>query len=97
MNLTDKIYEPVNRDAAIRTRLEPQPTDATGIKVFPPTYQGPRNSTVYATEQRKIDNKTVKKCVVLDSVQSQAKRHVLNAQVRTSKHSYTVSENITRY
>lgn len=74
MDLADSIYESVNRDAAIRTRLELQPAGGMGTKVFPPTYQGPRNSAVYATEQRKIDNETVKKCVVLDSVQSQANR-----------------------
>lgn len=55
--------------AAIRqvTRLEP--AGDPGDKVFPPTYQG----GLYATETRRINGQDVK-CVLLDSVQSQANR-----------------------
>ena len=55
--------------AAIRqvTRLEP--SGDPGDKVFPPTYQG----GIYATETRRIKGQDVK-CVLLDSVQSQANR-----------------------
>ena len=49
------------------TRLEP--SGDPGDKVFPPTYQG----GIYATETRRIKGQDVK-CVLLDSVQSQANR-----------------------
>lgn len=55
--------------AALRLRVRLQPTGGEGDKVFPPTYMdGP-----YATEDRRINGQDVK-CVLLDSVQSQANR-----------------------
>jgi|APHM01.1.fsa_nt_gi CRISPR-associated protein GSU0053 (Cas_GSU0053). len=74
LSLPEKIYNSVTTDAAIRTRLKLQPAGGVGTKVFPPTYQGPRDSAVYATEKRKLENDELKKCVLLDSVQSQANR-----------------------
>ncbi len=69
--LTLRILQEAVREnaAAIRqvTRLEP--AGDPGDKVFPPTYQG----GVYATETRRINGQDVK-CVLLDSVQSQANR-----------------------
>lgn len=55
--------------AAFRCRTRLQPVDGDGGKVFPPTYAG----GVYAVEDRRIDGKVVR-CVLLDSVQSQANR-----------------------
>ncbi len=57
--------------AAFRCVTDYQPAGGVGDKVFPPTYEGGK----YATEER-IDPETgeVKKCVLLDSVQSQANR-----------------------
>lgn len=57
--------------AAFRCVTDYQPTGGQGDKVFPPTYDGGR----YATEER-LDPETgeIRKCVLLDSVQSQANR-----------------------
>lgn len=55
--------------AAIRQVSRLEPAGDPGDKVFPPTYQG----GVYATETRRIKGQDVK-CVLLDSVQSQANR-----------------------
>lgn len=55
--------------AAFRCRTRLQPTGGDGDKVFPPTYAG----GVYAVEDRRIDGRVVR-CVLLDSVQSQANR-----------------------
>lgn len=57
--------------AAFRCITDYQPAGGPGAKVFPPTYEGGR----YATEER-INPETgeVRKCVLLDSVQSQANR-----------------------
>ncbi len=55
--------------AAVRLRVKLQPAGGPGAKVFPPTYIG----GVYVTEDRQIDGKPVR-CVLLDSVQSQANR-----------------------
>jgi CRISPR-associated protein Csb1 len=55
--------------AAIRCRTRLQPDGGDGGKVFPPTYAG----GIYAVEDRRIDGKVVR-CVLLDSVQSQANR-----------------------
>lgn len=56
---------------ALRCVTEYQPTGGLGSKIFPPTYEGKK----YATEKR-LDPKSQKevKCVLLDSVQSQANR-----------------------
>jgi CRISPR-associated protein Csb1 len=57
--------------AAFRCITEYEPAGGPGDKVFPPTYEGGK----YAEEER-VDSLTgeVVKCVVLDSVQSQANR-----------------------
>lgn len=55
--------------AAFRVVTDLQPAGGDGDKVFPPTYQG----GVYAWETRIIHGERVK-CVLLDSVQSQANR-----------------------
>lgn len=55
--------------AALRCRTRLQPDGGDGGKVFPPTYAG----GIYAVEDRRIDGKVVR-CVLLDSVQSQANR-----------------------
>lgn len=55
--------------AAFRSVTELQPAGGPGDKVFPPTYEGAE----YALEERVIDGRRVK-CVLLDSVQSQANR-----------------------
>ncbi len=61
--------------AAFRRVMELQPAGGPGAKVFPPTYEGGR----YCTEERRINGETVK-CVLLDSVQSQANRMELALQ-----------------
>ncbi|MDE0144953.1 MAG: type I-U CRISPR-associated RAMP protein Csb1/Cas7u [Nitrospira sp.] len=57
--------------AAFRCVTDYQPAGGAGDKIFPPTYEGGK----YATEER-FDPATgeVRKCVLLDSVQSQANR-----------------------
>ncbi len=57
--------------AAFRCVTDYQPAGGPGDKVFPPTYEGGE----YATEER-MDSSTgkIRKCVLLDSVQSQANR-----------------------
>lgn len=63
--------------AAFRCRRRLQPGGGEGDKVFPPTYAG----AVYAIEDRRLpgrDNPV--RCVVLDSVQSQANRMELALQ-----------------
>ena len=57
--------------AAFRCVTDYQPAGGPGDKVFPPTYEGGK----YATEER-IDPATgeMRRCVLLDSVQSQANR-----------------------
>jgi CRISPR-associated protein Csb1 len=55
--------------AAFRYRIRLQPDAGDGGKVFPPTYAG----GVYAVEDRRINGEVVR-CVLLDSVQSQANR-----------------------
>jgi CRISPR-associated protein Csb1 len=54
---------------AFRSITELQPVGGAGDKVFPATYEG----AAYAFEDRVIDGQRIK-CVVLDSVQSQANR-----------------------
>lgn len=55
--------------AAFRCRIRLQPDAGDGGKVFPPTYAG----GVYAVEDRRFNGEVVR-CVLLDSVQSQANR-----------------------
>lgn len=61
----------VQTGAAFRSRTSLQPAGGPGDKVFPPTYLGAK----YAEEER-VDPATGQriKCVLLDSVQSQANR-----------------------
>ena len=59
----------VKSAAALRLRAKLDGTGGDGGKVFPPTYVG----GVYAVEDRRIDGHVVR-CVLLDSVQSQANR-----------------------
>ena len=54
---------------AFRSITELQPPGGAGDKVFPATYEG----ATYAFEDRVIDGQRIR-CVVLDSVQSQANR-----------------------
>lgn len=57
--------------AAFRSRTKLQPAGGPGDKVFPPTYAG----AVYAMEMRRVPGQEqLVKCVLLDSVQSQANR-----------------------
>lgn len=57
------------KTAAIRLRAKLAAVDGDGGKIFPPTYAG----GVYAVENRRVDGQ-VRRCVLLDSVQSQANR-----------------------
>ncbi len=57
------------KTAAIRLRAKLGAVDGDGGKVFPPTYAG----GVYAVENRRVDGQ-IRRCVLLDSVQSQANR-----------------------
>ena len=65
----DGLKEIVRSAAGLRLRAELNATGGDGDKVFPPTYAG----GIYAVEDRRIDGKAVR-CVLLDSVQSQANR-----------------------
>ena len=61
----------VQSAAAFRCRRRLEPGGGNGDKVFPPTFAG----AVYAIEQRRIpDRDQPVRCVLLDSVQSQANR-----------------------
>ena len=61
----------VESAAAFRCRRRLEPGGGNGDKVFPPTFAG----AVYAVEQRRIpDRDQPVRCVLLDSVQSQANR-----------------------
>ncbi len=63
--------------AAFRCRRRLDPAGGAGDKVFPPTFAG----AVYAVEQRRIPGREGSvKCVLLDSVQSQANRMELALQ-----------------
>lgn len=68
MELAD-LQEAVQNRVALRTINRLYPAGGPSSKVFPPTYLG----GVYATEDRLVD-KTRTKCVLLDSVASQANR-----------------------
>ena len=63
--------------AAFRCRRRLQPAGGPGDKVFPPTFAG----AVYAVEERRVPGREqAVKCVLLDSVQSQANRMELALQ-----------------
>lgn len=65
----DGLKAAVRSAAALRLRAKLNGIGGDGDKVFPPTYAG----GVYAVENRRIEGKLVR-CVLLDSVQSQANR-----------------------
>jgi len=67
----ENLREAVRTAAAFRSRRRLQPAGGEGDKVFPPTFAG----AVYAIEKRRIpDREDAVRCVLLDSVQSQANR-----------------------
>jgi CRISPR-associated protein Csb1 len=59
--------------AAIRLRQRLQPAGGPGDKIFPPTFATGENKLRYAVEDRRVEGRDVK-CVLLDSVASQANR-----------------------
>jgi CRISPR-associated protein Csb1 len=66
-----QLQQAVRTATALRCRLRLQPAGGPGTKVFPPTYEGGR----YALEERRMpgyDHPV--RCVLIDSVQSQANR-----------------------
>jgi CRISPR-associated protein Csb1 len=67
----EKLRQAVNTATALRCRLRLEPAGGPGTKVFPPTYEG----GLYALEERRIPgyDRPVR-CVLIDSVQSQANR-----------------------
>jgi CRISPR-associated protein Csb1 len=66
-----QLRQAVRTATALRCRLRLQPAGGPGTKVFPPTYEGGR----YALEERRIpDYDRPVRCVLMDSVQSQANR-----------------------
>ncbi|MCS7079354.1 MAG: type I-U CRISPR-associated RAMP protein Csb1/Cas7u [Chloracidobacterium sp.] len=67
----EKLRHAVNYATAFRCRLKLQPAGGPGTKVFPPTYEG----GLYALEERRLpDYPAPVRCVLMDSVQSQANR-----------------------
>lgn len=76
MELTlDVLKGVVEKDAAIRRVQRLQPVGGPGDKIFPPTYPGEgRNAPArHVFETRRINGQDVR-CVLIDSVQSQANR-----------------------
>ncbi|PWV62286.1 type I-G CRISPR-associated RAMP protein Csb1/Cas7g [Plasticicumulans acidivorans] len=65
----DQLQTAVAQAAAIRLRQALAPAGGPGSKVFPPTHEGGQ----YAWETRRVEGAEVR-CVLLDSVQSQANR-----------------------
>jgi len=66
-----ELQDAVRSAAAFRCRTRLQPAGGDGDKVFPPTYAG----AVYAMEWRRVPGQeNLVRCVLLDSVQSQANR-----------------------
>lgn len=65
----------VQQDAAIRRVQRLQPAGGAGDKLYPPTYPGARSNdpAQHIFEDRRLDGADVR-CVLLDSVQSQANR-----------------------
>lgn len=71
----DQLGEVVANDAAIRRVQRLQPAGGPGDKIFPPTYPGEgRNAPArHVFETRRVNGEDVR-CVLIDSVQSQANR-----------------------
>lgn len=69
------LNEAVTRDAAFRRVQRLQPAGGAGDKIFPPTYPGARRNDPpqHVFERRRIEGEE-RRCVLLDSVQSQANR-----------------------
>ena len=69
------LLDAVGQGAAIRRVRRLQPVGGTGDKIFPPTYPGPTKDSPsrHIFEQRQINGEKVR-CVLVDSVQSQANR-----------------------
>ncbi len=66
-----QLRQAIRTATALRCRLRLQPAGGPGTKVFPPTYEG----GLYALEERRIpDYDRPVRCVLMDSVQSQANR-----------------------
>jgi len=79
----DRLRKAVDEDAAIRRVQKLQPAGGPGDKLFPPTYPGERTNDParHVFETRRIGGNDVR-CVLIDSVQSQANRleeAILNA------------------
>jgi len=72
MTLTyQQLFDAVKTGAAFRSRTRLQPAGGEGDKVFPPTYAG----AVYAQELRRVPGRDdLVRCVLMDSVPSQANR-----------------------
>jgi CRISPR-associated protein Csb1 len=70
----EQLRTAVGRDAAIRRVQKLQPAEP-GDKIFPPTYPGERtnDSARHLFETRRLNGNDVR-CVLIDSVQSQANR-----------------------
>lgn len=89
MKLTlDALRLAVEKDAAIRRVQRLQPAGGPGDKIFPPTYPGEGTNAParHVFEIRRINGNDLR-CVLIDSVQSQANRleEVLLAAVRTGR------------
>ena len=69
------LTQAVKEDAAIRRVQRLQPVGGPGDKIFPPTYPGVRDNDParHLFETRRIGGQDMR-CVILDSVQSQANR-----------------------
>ena len=67
----EQLKQAVATDAAFRCRTKLQPAGGEGDKIFPPTYAG----SVYAMEWRRVPERDeLVRCVLVDSVSSQANR-----------------------
>jgi CRISPR-associated protein Csb1 len=70
----EQLTRAVATDAAIRRIRRLQPAGGPGDKIFPPTYPGEGNTPArHVFETRRINGQDVR-CVLIDSVQSQANR-----------------------
>lgn len=70
----EQLRNSIHDDAAIRRKQRLQPVGGSGDKLFPPTYPGEGSSPArHVFEKRRFDGQDIR-CVLLDSVQSQANR-----------------------
>ena len=73
----ERLGQAVEQNAAIRRVQKLQPAGGPGDKIFPPTYPGERGPThIFETRRVKGDDGEERdvRCVLIDSVQSQANR-----------------------